>query len=229
MNDAASILECVEHAPHGTPAAAVLWLHGLGADGHDFDPLVHQLALPDALAVRFLLPHAPYRPVSINGGAHMRAWYDLLPAPSGWRDDEAGIAAASVAVHSLIVRETERGIPARRIVLGGFSQGGALALYAGLRHPERLAGIAALSSYLPLAGRLPVEAAQANRDAPVFFAHGTDDPLIGREVAERARDRLLAMGYTVDWHLYEMPHTLVTEEVGDLREWLVRRALNAAP
>ncbi len=228
MIDATGLPECVERAPRGAASASILWLHGLGADGHDFEPLVDELALPEDTGVRFVFPHAPYRPVSLNAGARMRAWYDLLPPGPGWREDEAGIAAAADTVRELIEREARRGVPPRQLVLGGFSQGGAVALYAGLRHPERLAGIVALSTYLPLAGHLPEEAAAANRDVPILLAHGSADPLIGRDIAERSRDRLRSLGYPVQWRLYDMAHSICPEEIHDLRAWLIRVAL-AAP
>lgn len=228
MIDATGLPECVERAPRGAVAASILWLHGLGADGRDFEPLVDELALPEDPGVRFVFPHAPYRPVSLNAGARMRAWYDLLPPGPSRREDEAGIAAAADTVRALIEREARRGVPPRRLVLGGFSQGGALALYAGLRHPERLAGIVALSSYLPLAGRLPEEAAAATRDVPILLAHGSADPLIGHDIAERSRDRLRSLGYPVQWRLYDMAHSVCPEEIHDLRAWLTGVALAAS-
>ncbi|HEX9127320.1 MAG TPA: alpha/beta fold hydrolase, partial [Methylomirabilota bacterium] len=200
-----------------SPRAAVIWLHGLGADGHDFEPIVPELGMPAALDVRFVFPHAPMQPVAINGGAVMRAWYDVT---GDGRQDAAGIRASQVRVEALIARERARGIPARSIVLAGFSQGGAIALQTGLRHPERLASILALSTYLPLPETLEQEASQANRDVPIFMAHGTQDPVIPLSWTMRSRDRLKALGYAVEWHEYPMPHSVCAEEIADISRWL---------
>lgn len=225
MSGGTALPECVERGASDAADAAVIWLHGLGADGHDFEPLVGQLRLPPVPAIRFVFPHAPVRPVTLNGGARMRAWYDLTPPGPGWREDEAGIVAAGRTVRALIEREIDRGVPAGRVVLGGFSQGGALALYSALRHPERLAGAAVLSAYLPLAGRLDAEAAAANRDLALFVAHGGADPVIDPEIAARSCRRLRELGYAPQWHLYDMAHTVCPEEVRDLRAWLLGEAL----
>jgi len=211
------LLETLEIEVGASPRAAVIWLHGLGADGHDFEPIVPELGMPAALGVRFVFPHAPMQPVAINGGAVMRAWYDVT---GDGRQDAAGIRASQARVEALIARERARGIPARSIVLAGFSQGGAIALQTGLRHPERLAGILALSTYLPLPETLEQEASQANRDVPIFMAHGTQDPVIPLSWAMRSRDRLKALGYAVEWHEYPMPHSVCAEEIADISRWL---------
>jgi phospholipase/carboxylesterase len=208
----------VETAP--SPVAAVIWLHGLGADGHDFVDIVPVLRLPAGLAVRFVFPHAPMRPVTINQGMVMRAWYDVHDDPGPRRTDEAGVRASQRQIEALIARETARGVPARRLVLAGFSQGGAMALQTGLRHGQRLAGIIALSCYLPLADRLPAEAAAANRDVPILMAHGIHDPLIPLARARQARDILVGLGYPVEWHEYPIPHSVSDAEIRDVAAWL---------
>jgi len=192
-------------------------MHGLGADGHDFEPIVAELELPRARAVRFVFPHAPMRPVTINRGHVMRAWYDVVGDGS---EDDAGIRASQALVEACIAREKARGVPADRIVLAGFSQGGAMALQTGLRHPERLAGIIALSCYLPLAATLAAEASPAGRGVPIFMAHGTQDPLIPLARARGSRDKLSELGYRVTWHEYPMPHAVCGDEVRDLSAWL---------
>ena len=219
MTDRQEALE-VETGP--APRAAVIWLHGLGADGHDFVPIVPELALPASLPVRFVFPHAPMRPVSINGGAVMRAWYDIVEVGGAWREEAEGVRDAARRVAALIARETGRGIAPDRVALAGFSQGGAIALHAGLRHPEALAGILALSCALPLADTLAAEASPANRGIPILMAHGTQDPLIPLARARRSRDRLLELRYAVDWREYAMPHSVSIEEIGDIAAWLRR-------
>jgi phospholipase/carboxylesterase len=213
-------LETVEIDSASTPAAGVLWLHGLGADGHDFEPIVPELRLP--LAVRFVFPHAPVRPVTINQGAVMRAWYDVRGIGGERSEDAEGVRASARQIEALLAREKARGIPAARIVLAGFSQGGAMALHSGLRHEERLAGVLALSCFLPLADTLAAEASPANRDVPIFFAHGIHDPLIPLARARRARDILVELGWRVEWHEYPMPHAVCTEEVADIAAWLTK-------
>ena len=203
------------------PDSAVLWLHGLGADGHDFEPVVPELRLPGRLAVRFVFPHAPVRPVTINAGMRMRAWYDILQLGGG-PEDEAGIRASQKLLEGLLEREVARGIAPQRIVVAGFSQGGAIALQTGLRYSERLAGVLALSTYLPLAGALPAERSHANREVPIFQAHGRFDELIPIERAARSRDALRALGYPVEWHEYPMPHSVCGEEISDIAGWLAR-------
>jgi len=223
----AELLDAIEIETGPAPGAAVIWMHGLGADGHDFEPIVPELALPDSLPVRFVFPHAPMRPVTINAGMVMRAWYDIAGQGGIRREDEQGVRASQRAIEALIEREKKRGLTAARIVLAGFSQGGAMALQTGLRHPERLAGLAALSSFLPLPDTLAAEASPANRDVPIFMAHGTHDPLIPVSRARDSRDRLLALGYRVQWREYPMAHAVCAEEIADLSAWL-RRVLGAA-
>ena len=214
--------ETIEVETAGSPDAAVIWLHGLGADGHDFEPVVPELGLPAALRVRFVFPHAPRRPVTINMGMPMRAWYDILQMGGG-REDADGIRASQAQVEALIARERGRGVAATRIVLAGFSQGGAIALHTGLRHTTRLAGILALSTYLPLASTLPAERNEANRDVPVFMAHGRHDPMIDIARARESRAVLEALGVPVLWREYAMQHSVCAEEVADIGAWLLSR------
>ena len=220
------MLAALELETGRAPTASVIWLHGLGADGHDFEPIVPELDLPDSLPVRFVFPHAPMQPVTINGGAVMRAWYDVYGLQGVRREDAAGVRASQAAVEELLEREKKRGIPASRLVLAGFSQGGAIALQTGLRHPERLAGIMALSTYLPVADTLAAEASAANRDVPIFMAHGLHDPLIPIERAQMSRKLLESAGYRVEWHDYPMEHSVCAEEIADISSWL-RRVLGA--
>jgi phospholipase/carboxylesterase len=216
------VLETLELETGPRPTAAVIWLHGLGADGYDFEPIVPELDLPAAPAVRFVFPHAPMRPITINGGAVMRGWYDVLSLEGVRREDDAGVRASQASVEELMAREASRGVPAARVVLAGFSQGGAIALQAGLRHPERLAGIMALSTYLPLASTLAAEASAANRDVPIFMAHGRDDSLIPIERATLSREALRAAGYKIEWRDYAMEHAVSGEEIEDIAAWLRR-------
>jgi phospholipase/carboxylesterase len=216
-------LETVEVEPGAAADAAVLLMHGLGADGHDFESLVPELRLPASPSVRWIFPHAPVRPVTINGGFRMRAWYDIVALDRSAAEDEAGIRESAEAIGALVRRERERGMAADRIVLAGFSQGGAMALFAALRWPERLAGVVALSTYMPLAATLPAEAHPANAAVPVFMAHGTFDPLVPLALGERSRDLLRSRGHDVEWHAYPMPHSVCAEEVRDLRGFLLRR------
>jgi phospholipase/carboxylesterase len=209
----------IETAP--SPDSAVIWLHGLGADGYDFEPIVPELRLPPQLRVRFVFPHAPVRPVTLNMGMPMRAWYDILQLGGG-REDDAGIRASQELVEGLLARELARGVPVRRIVLAGFSQGGAIALQTGLRYAERLGGIMALSTYLPLAGALQAERSPASRDLPIFMAHGTLDPMIAIARARESRAALQALGYAVEWREYTMPHSVCAEEIADIAAWLLR-------
>jgi phospholipase/carboxylesterase len=203
--------------------AAVIWLHGLGADGHDFEPIVPALDLPPGAAVRFVFPHAPYRTVTINNGLRMRAWYDITGSEMARQEDERGIRASAAEVQALINQQCRSGIPADRIVLAGFSQGGAIALHSALRHPAPLAGVVALSTYLPLAERLEREADPANRSIPILMVHGTDDGVIPLFMAERSRRRLAELGYPVDWHAYAMEHCVIGEEIALISAWLSRR------
>lgn len=212
-------LEAVEIETAASPDASVIWLHGLGADGHDFEPVVPELRLPPTLRLRFVFPHAPVRPVTLNMGMRMRAWYDILQLGGG-AEDEVGVRASQGMVESLIERERSRGVAARRIVLAGFSQGGAIALHTGLRHGQRLAGILALSTYLPLAGSLQAERSEANRDVPIFMAHGEFDDIIPVTRAQQSRQALVAQGYTLQWHSYPMPHSVCGEEIADIAAWL---------
>jgi phospholipase/carboxylesterase len=209
----------VETAPH--PAAAVIWLHGLGADGHDFEPIVPELRLPASKAVRFVFPNAPLRPVTINMGMRMRAWYDILQMGGG-PEDEAGIRSSRELLEGLVSREAKRGIAHDRIVLAGFSQGGAIALQTALRHAERLAGVMALSSYLPLAQTLEKERAAANNGLPIFMAHGQYDDMIPMARAAQSRDTLRALGYAPEWREYPMPHSVCPEEIADIADFLLR-------
>jgi phospholipase/carboxylesterase len=210
----------IETAPQ--PTASIIILHGLGADGNDFVPVAGELELRAVGPVRFVFPHAPTRPVTINGGYVMRAWYDILGLDAQQqREDETGLRESQALVEGLIAKEKVRGIAARRIVLAGFSQGGAMTLMTGLRHDERLAGLVGLSGYLPLAAKALVERHAANRDAPIFLAHGTQDPIIPIARARASRDALVAMGHAVDWHEYAMPHSVCAEEIADLNHWLL--------
>ncbi|HXU90181.1 MAG TPA: dienelactone hydrolase family protein [Methylomirabilota bacterium] len=217
-----SVLETLEIETGPQPTATVIWLHGLGADGYDFEPIVPELGLPDTLPVRFVFPHAPMRPVTINGGAVMRAWYDIVSLEGVRREDDAGVRASQESVEALIASERARGVPASRLVLAGFSQGGAIALQTGLRHADRLAGIMALSTYLPLASTLTAEASAANREVPIFMAHGRDDSLIPIERAAISRDVLRKAGYKVEWQDYAMQHAVCREEIDDVAGWLRR-------
>ncbi|HEX7341988.1 MAG TPA: alpha/beta fold hydrolase [Rhodanobacteraceae bacterium] len=210
-----------ETAPH--PIFSILWLHGLGADGNDFAPLVPELVASDWPTLRFVFPHAPVRPVTVNGGMPMRAWYDIAGIDIASRQDEAGIRASIAEVETLIARETERGVPADHVVLAGFSQGGAIALAAGLRHAQRLAGIVALSTYLPLHELTAAELAPANRITPIFQGHGAADPVVAPQLGTLTHDWLHAHGYAVDRHTYPMAHQVCAEEIADLRAWLSAR------
>ena len=212
-------LETIEIETAPNPQASVIWMHGLGADGNDFAPLADEIELP--LGVRYVFPHAPMMPVSINAGYVMRAWYDISDAAIR-REDEAGVRASQQSVEALLAREKSRGIAASRIVLAGFSQGGAIALQTGLRHAERLAGVMALSTYVPLADRLAAEANPANRGVPIFMAHGTADPMIAFARARASRDLLLQQAYAVEWHEYRMEHSVCPQEIADIAGWLRR-------
>jgi phospholipase/carboxylesterase len=215
-------LPCIELETGARPDAAVVWLHGLGADGNDFVPIVEEMKLPESAAIRFVFPHAPVRPVTINAGFPTRAWYDIAGGDFATRADMTGVRASQAAIEALLEREKARGIAARRIVLAGFSQGGAIALYTGLRHRERLAGIVALSTYLVAADRLADEGTDANRDVPIFMAHGLYDPIVPVAAARRSRALLERLGYAVEWHEYPMPHSVAREELDDIGAWLAR-------
>jgi phospholipase/carboxylesterase len=215
-------LETIEIETASTPNAAVIWLHGLGADGNDFVPVVPEIVRRGERAWRFVFPHAAARPVTINGGMRMRAWYDIIGFDRKTTEDEAGFRDSDSAIRQLIAREVERGIPANRIVLAGFSQGGAVSLYTALRYPERLAGVMALSTYLPLASRLGAERAPANDGTRIFMAHGLTDATLPIGMGLESRDYLKALGFTIEWHQYPMAHAVCTAEIADIREYLFR-------
>ena len=229
-------LYTIERETAPNPDAAVIWMHGLGADANDFVPLVPEFDLRSArggsLAIRFVFPNAPVMPVTINSGMSMRAWYDILHLDLGGagtsgipREDEKGLRASQAMIEELIAAQVARGIPTSRILLAGFSQGAAMTLTTGLRHPSRLAGLIVLSGYLPLAGQLATERNEANHDVPIFMAHGSDDPVVRLERALASRDALITLGYQVDWHTYPMPHSVCAEEVGAIGTFL-RRVLD---
>ena len=216
-------LETIEIETAPNPTATVIWMHGLGADGNDFAPMVPELRLGSAPAIRFVFPHAPMIPVTINNGYVMRAWYDISDGDLEGKSrqaDEKGVRASQAEIEKLIAREVARGIRANKIVIAGFSQGGAIALHTGLRHAAPLAGIMALSTYLPAPHTLPAEAAAANRDIALFYAHGSDDQVIPIAMAETSRQTLSAAGYAVDWHEYPMQHSVCLEEIRDISAWL---------
>lgn len=203
------------------PRHSIIWLHGLGADGEDFVPLAEEMSLP--VAVRYIFPHAPEQPVTINGGYVMRSWYDIVATDIGSKQDAAGVRASQWEIEKLISQENARGVLAENIFLAGFSQGGAVALHTGLRHPERLGGILALSTYLPLADTLKDEANSASKDTPIFMAHGRSDPIVPYALGMSSKEILEKQGYRLDWHEYAMPHSVCQEEVGDIAEWLSQR------
>ena len=217
-----SLLPTVEFETGISPIYSILWMHGLGADGNDFVPIVRELNLPPSIPVRFIFPHAPMRPVAVNGGLVMRAWYDIAHSDLSQREDETGLRNSQQAIAALINREKERGISPKNIVLAGFSQGGAMALQSGLRYPEKLAGIMALSCYLPLAQMLVAEAHRANSTTPIFMAHGNHDPIIPITLAAASKQQLLESGYAVEWHVYPMAHSVCVEEITDIGKWLNR-------
>jgi phospholipase/carboxylesterase len=216
------LLPAIEINPAAAPRASVIWLHGLGASGHDFEGLVPELRLVEEHGVRFVLPHAPQQPVTINQGYVMPAWYDISSLELTARQDAAGIGRSAGHLCRLVEREIERGIPAGRILLAGFSQGGAVALHTALRYPQRLAGVLALSTYLPLADTVAGEMAAVQRGLPVFMGHGDRDEIVPLAVAARARDSLRGLGCEVEWHAYAMAHAVCGEELTDLRHWLVQ-------
>lgn len=215
-------LETIEIETAPQPTATVLMLHGLGADGNDFAPLASELDLGAVGPVRFVLPHAPVMPVTINGGYRMRAWYDILASEAQGRQDEQGLRRAIGWVESLLAREQQRGMASRRIVLAGFSQGCAMALLAGLRHAQPLAGIVGLSGYLPLADTTAAERHAANSGTPIFMAHGSQDEIVVADRGRSSRDALRALGYEVEWHEYPMGHSVCMEELADLNRWLIK-------
>jgi phospholipase/carboxylesterase len=216
-------LDAIEIETGRNPGAAVIWMHGLGADGNDFVPIVNELGLDATPAIRFVFPHAPMRPVTINNGMVMRAWYDVSLGDlegNSRRADERGVRESQAQVTALIEREESRGIKPEHVVLAGFSQGGAIALQTGLRHPRKLAGVMALSCYLPLADSLPREAAPANKATPIFMAHGTFDPLVPIVAAAGSMTFLTGLGYAVEWRQYPMPHSVCPEEIEEIGTWL---------
>ena len=216
------VLQAVELQTSPSPGASVIWLHGLGADGYDFVPVVRELELLKTPAARYVFPHAPTRAVTINGGYVMRAWYDILGNDLVRREDEQGIRESQQQVEALIAREVERGTPRSRIVLAGFSQGGAIALQTGLRQREPLAALLALSTYLPLPAAFDAEREDASRSVPIFMAHGRSDPVIPLARATTSRDQLEAAGYSVEWHEYEMPHSVCEDEIRAIAAFLGR-------
>lgn len=218
-------LETIELQTGDNPTAAVIWMHGLGADGNDFVPIVNELNLSGAPAIRFVFPHAPMMPVTINNGYVMRAWYDVSMGDlegKTKRADEKGVRQSQAQIGALIEREVSRGIASKHIVLAGFSQGGAIALQTGLRYPEALAGVMALSCYLPCADSFAAEASAANRTMPLMIAHGTQDPVVAYTMGKSSSDLLVKAGYAVEWHEYPMPHSVCLEEVRDIGAWLTR-------
>ena len=216
------LLQHIELATGAEPAGTIIWMHGLGADGWDFVPIVRELPLPENLALRFIFPHAPMRPVTINGGVEMRAWYDIAMNDISRLPDERGIRESQAAIERLIARERDRGVESSRIVLAGFSQGGAIALQAGLRHANRLAGIVALSTYLALEDSLEKEASSANRATPILMAHGTEDAVVPLQLAEVSHLSLQTRGYEIEWHTWPMPHAVCAEEVAAVSAFLGR-------
>ncbi|UHQ22982.1 carboxylesterase [Lysobacter sp. 5GHs7-4] len=218
------LLDTVEHETGPSPTWTVLWLHGLGADGNDFAPIVPELLRPDWPALRFVFPHAPVRAVTINNGVRMRAWYDIRDfSDLNNRADETGVDESVAQIEALIAREAERGVPASRILLAGFSQGGAVALAAGLRRDEPLGGLIALSTYLPMPERLAREAREGARAQPLFMAHGRHDPVVPYAAGELSATRLRALGLSPDWHAYPMAHQVCIEQIRDLGDWMSRR------
>jgi phospholipase/carboxylesterase len=217
-----SLLETIQIETAPNPTAAVIWMHGLGADGSDFVPIVRELDLTGCAPIRFVFPHAPTMPVTINGGYVMRAWYDILGNDLSRHEDEKGLRASQAAIERLIEQQKSRGIAANRIVLAGFSQGCAMTLQTGLRHPEKLAGLLCLSGYAPIHTMIAAERHGANQDTPIFMAHGRGDQVIPIDRAEKSRNVLQSLGYSIEWHEYMMPHSVCAEEVDDISAWLRR-------
>jgi len=214
-------LPAIEIETKPKPSHAVIWLHGLGADGNDFVPVVKEMKLPP-LGIRFVFPHAPMRPVTINGGFVMRAWYDIAYQELAFKEDERGLRESQKLIEDLIARENARGIPSSRIVLAGFSQGGVMTLQVGLRQPKRLAGLMALSAYLPMSPMIEVERNAASNSAPIFMGHGVADNIVPLALGTMSRDTLIKLGYEVEWHQYPMPHSVCAEELADTGAWLKR-------
>lgn len=222
------VLDYIEKVSGDNPRYTIIWMHGLGADGHDFEGIVPALNLPKDSPVRFIFPHAPTRPITINGGMVMRGWYDITGLEIVRHEDAEGLVQSAAMVSDLIQKENARGIDSERIFLAGFSQGGAVALYMGLRHPTRLAGIIALSTYLPLSDRTRAEATDANRDIPIFMAHGLLDPVLVTPLGETSMQMLKELGYDVEWHTYTIQHTVCDQEIVDLSRWLHRELIDEA-
>ena len=218
----ATLLDSIQIETAPEPTVAVIWLHGLGADGSDFVPIASELNLTGCPPIRFIFPHAPTMPVTINNGYVMRAWYDILGMDLVRREDESGLRKSQQLVERLIEQEKSRGIPPGRIILAGFSQGCAMTLQTGLRYPEKLAGLVCLSGYLPIHSTIPTERHSANHDTPIFMAHGRGDPVVAIERAEKSRDVLQGLGYNIEWHEYTMPHSVCQEEIDDLGAWMRR-------
>jgi len=218
-------LPCVELETAPNPKHSVIWLHGLGADGNDFKPIVPELVDRAWPPLRFVFPHAPVRPVTINGGMAMRAWYDIVAPDIGARQDEAGIRASIIELEALIAREAERGVPSERVILAGFSQGGAIVLAGGLRHAGKLGGVIALSTYLPLDATTVAEKSAASAKLPVFMAHGSYDPVVPQALGIMSRDMLIRLGCEVEWHSYPMAHQVAMEEITALRQWIGARLI----
>ena len=219
------LAETVEIDAGSDPVGSVIWLHGLGADGHDFEPIVPELQLPESVRLRFVFPHAPVRPVTINGGMAMRAWYDILTLDRDGPVDEDGIRASASMLVALIEREHKRGVPYEKILLAGFSQGGAIASHTALRFPHRLAGLMALSTYLPLHSRFAAEVIDApdaqSIDLPIFMVHGSFDPVVPMALGEHSKELVVGAGYQVEWHDYPMAHAVCPDEIVDIRHWLL--------
>ena len=214
------LLESIVINPQSEPKVVVIWLHGLGADGYDFEPIVSELNLPDSLAVKFVFPHAPKIPVTVNGGYVMRAWYDIVSADLGQRQDVEGVQRSAEQLNDLIEVEIKLGTPADKIILAGFSQGGAIILQVGLRYPKRLGGLMVLSSYVPLAETLAAEKSLANQEIPIFYAHGEQDDVIPISFAKKSRDLLIEQGYQVEWNSYSMSHAVIPDEIDAIGVWL---------
>ena len=220
MTDSPTALETIEIETTENPTATVIWLHGLGADGNDFVPVVPELNLPNNFGIRFIFPNAPQQPVTCNGGYVMRSWYDIYSLDDFKKEDKAGLIESQQSIESLIQRESERGINPDRIILMGFSQGGAVALYTGLRFSNRLAGIGALSTYLPFRDELANEKHSANADVPIFIAHGRHDPVVRYELGDSTCKLLQQLGYSITWNSYPMEHDVCVEEISDISAWI---------
>ena len=219
-------LETIELSTSDKPDASVIWLHGLGADGHDFEGLVPELKLPDNLAIRFIFPHAPNRPITLNNGYVMRGWYDISSLEFGQQEDISGIHQSSAAITQLIENEITRGIPSHRILLAGFSQGGAIVLHTALRYTKKLAGVMALSTYLPLKNTLENEIIDANKNISIFMAHGIQDDIVNYQYGVQSRILLEQNHCAVEWHDYAMSHSVCMDEIKDMRKWLIERLSN---